>query len=368
MARLVLDGLTKSLSGKVVIDNMHMAVESGEMICLLGPSGSGKTTTLRMIGGFIDTDEGQISIGDLDITRMPPERRPTAMVFQQYALWPHMDVYKNISFGLKLRGLPRKEIADKVQSVLKMVGLAEYAKAYPGQLSGGQQQRVALARALVLEPQLLLLDEPLSNLDAQLRIRVREDIREIQQRAGITTVFVTHDQDEAMSIADRVAVLSNGRIEQFDTPQNLYRRPTTRFVASFIGTMNLVRGKAEEGGVVLWAKASQDEQTYVPCVQPTVSVFGELEVAIRPEDVRVSDTTNSSSDDGALATVLRRVPRGHYDELVLKTGYGELRAFVPSALSVGDAVRYQFDRVLYYQNDTLMEAGKDQNHQMEGIL
>jgi len=352
VAKLSLRGLTKRLGGKIVIDNLNMEVESGEMVCLLGPSGSGKTTTLRMIGGFIAVDEGRILVDGADIARLPPEQRPTAMVFQQYALWPHMDVFHNVSFGLSIRKYPKAIIAEKVNDVLAMVGLSNYGKSFPGHLSGGQQQRVALARALVLEPKLLLLDEPLSNLDAQLRVKVREDIREIQQRAGITSVFVTHDQDEALSIADRVAVLSAGQIEHFDSPQNLYQRPRTKFVASFIGTMNLFAGRAVAGGVYLHPLSSDQSDVFVPCLNGNYQHHDQVELAIRPEDVRLS---LEHQDDQPTAVVLRRVPRGHYDEVILSTAFGELRAFVASSFSVGTQVQYAFERVLLYRDSIVME-------------
>ena len=194
-------------------------MRAGELTCLLGPSGCGKTTTLRMIGGFLQPDAGGSSSTAHDVSRLTPERRPTAMVFQNYALWPHMTVFKNVAFGLTLRKLPKREIRERVESVLELVGLTHHMDSYPARISGGEQQRVALARALVLEPKVLLLDEPLSNLDAKLRVRVREDIREIQQRIGITTVFVTHDQDEALSISDRIAVMSGGKVEQYADAQ-----------------------------------------------------------------------------------------------------------------------------------------------------
>ena len=193
-AGLLIDHVSKDLGGRTIVADMQLEVRPHELTCLLGPSGCGKTTTLRMIGGFLQPDAGQILIDGVDVSRLAPERRPTAMVFQNYALWPHMTVFKNVAFGLKLRKLPKAEIRERVESVLELVGLTHHTHSYPARISGGEQQRVALARALVLEPKVLLLDEPLSNLDAKLRVRVREDIREIQQRIGITTVFVTHDQ------------------------------------------------------------------------------------------------------------------------------------------------------------------------------
>jgi ABC-type Fe3+/spermidine/putrescine transport system ATPase subunit len=349
LARLVLENLTKHLGGRTVIDRLNMEIKSGEMVCLLGPSGSGKTTTLRMIGGFISPDAGRILIDDQDVSPLPPERRPTAMVFQQYALWPHMDVFHNVSFGLRLRRTPRNVIRQKVQQVLEMVGLEQFVHSYPGQLSGGQQQRVALARALVLEPKLLLLDEPLSNLDAKLRLKMRDDIRDIQQRAGITTVFVTHDQDEALSISDRVAVLLDGKIEQFDSPNNLYRSPKTKFIANFIGSMNMWQGRVTTNGVLVHGAGTSN--VFVPCGSRPAFDHRDVEVAVRPEDVRIS-----MGGVGPTGTVVRRIPRGHYDEVVLQATFGEVRSFVPSGLQLEGEVHFTFERALIYHGGRLVEG------------
>src|SRR5215470_10099840 len=250
MARLLLEHLVKQYGrgGDPAVRDLSLEVNDGEFICLLGPSGCGKTTTLRMIGGFLKPDAGDVRIDGVSVVNQPPERRPTAMVFQRYALWPHMTVWDNIAFGLQVRRRPRNETARRVESTLELVGLPGLGKRYPQQLSGGQQQRVALARALVLEPRILLLDEPLSNLDAQLRIHMRSELTAIQRRVGITTVFVTHDQEEAMSIADRIAVMNVGVLEQMDTPEELYARPATLFVASFIGTMNRLDATYDPSG------------------------------------------------------------------------------------------------------------------------
>src|SRR6202022_2094267 len=250
MARLELDRLAKQYGrgGEPAVRELSLQVDDGEFVCLLGPSGCGKTTTLRMIGGFLKPDGGDVRIDGISIVKEPPERRPTAMVFQRYALWPHMTVWNNIAFGLQVRRRPRDEIARRVEATLDLVGLPALGLRYPGQLSGGQQQRVALARALVLEPRILLLDEPLSNLDAQLRIHMRTELTTIQRRVGITTVFVTHDQEEAMSIADRIAVMNAGVLEQMDTPQEIYARPATLFVATFTAPMNRLDASIDSRG------------------------------------------------------------------------------------------------------------------------
>jgi putative spermidine/putrescine transport system ATP-binding protein len=340
MAKLVLDGLVKYLGGKPVVNSLNLEVNSGELICLLGASGCGKTTTLRMIAGFLSPDAGRILLDDTPIMHLPPEKRPTAMVFQQYALWPHMDVFHNIAFGLQVRKLARHIIRERVQDVLKLVRLENYERSYPAQLSGGQQQRVALARALVQEPKLLLLDEPLSNLDSKLRVEVREEIQEIQRRVGITTIFVTHDQDEALSISDRVAVLSEGQLEQYATPQILYKDPATLYVASFIGTMNLLQGTVRENEVDV-------NGVLVPCIQFSSRAQGTLDIAVRPEDVKI--TTN----EGAPARLIQRITRGHYQELVLAAPFGNIRAFVSNDIEPGEQVQFVFQRALVYHNGKL---------------
>ena len=211
-----------------------------ELVTLLGPSGCGKTTILRTVGGFLTADEGQVILGGRDITRLPPEKRPTAMVFQNYNLWPHMTVFENLAFGLKLRKIPRKTIEKEVAEFLALFSLEGNEKKYPSQLSGGQQQRVATARALILKPEILLMDEPFSALDAKIRVQMREELKRIQMELKITVLFVTHDQEEAMSISDRIVVMSRGKFEQTDTPAEVYDHPKNRFVAEFMGDMNFL--------------------------------------------------------------------------------------------------------------------------------
>ena len=248
MAVLDIKGVTKLFSGNVrAVDDFSLTVGDGELVCLLGPSGSGKSTMLRMIGGFETPTSGSITIDGEEVIHLPPERRPTGMVFQSHALWTHMNVFKNIAFGLRLRRRPADEIKQRVDTVMELVGLTGYGSRQTHQLSGGQQQRVALARSLVLEPKILLLDEPFASLDQHLRERLREEVRDIQQRLKITTLFVTHGQDEALSMADRIVVLRDGRMEQVAAPDMLYREPATPFVAGFIGTMNLIEGTVANG-------------------------------------------------------------------------------------------------------------------------
>jgi iron(III) transport system ATP-binding protein len=242
MSELRLQNLTIRYGKVTALDGLDLVIKDGELVTLLGPSGCGKTTTLRSVSGFLAPAGGEIFIGDRRITDIPPERRGIGLVFQNYALWPHMTVHQNLAFGLEMRKLPAPVIAEKVRAVLGVVKLEGFGDRYPRQLSGGQQQRVALARAIVLEPDILLLDEPLSNLDALLREQMRFEIAQIHKRLGITTMYVTHDQTEAMVISDRVVVLNNGRIMQQGSPQEIYLRPANKFVAGFMGTTTFVSG------------------------------------------------------------------------------------------------------------------------------
>ncbi|MCM2291417.1 ABC transporter ATP-binding protein [Allorhizobium sp. BGMRC 0089] len=288
MARLTVHGLEKRFGQTAAVDAVSLDVEDGELVCLLGPSGSGKSTLLRMIGGFEQPTAGTILIDGQDVTRLPPEKRPTGMVFQSHALWTHMSVAKNIGFGLKLRHLPRAEIKEKVDWALELVGLSGFASRMTYQLSGGQQQRVALARSLVLEPKILLLDEPFASLDQHLRERLREEVRDIQQRIGITTLFVTHGQDEALAISDRIAVLKDGRIEQLDPPDRLYRQPKTRFAAGFIGMMTFLDGEIEDGRFIH------------PDLDVNIAISnGPATLALRPEAVQLKAAT---ADHGPVVT------------------------------------------------------------------
>ncbi len=246
--RITVENVTKRFGALEAVSRASLAIEDGELFTLLGPSGCGKTTLLRLIGGFYHPDEGDIRFDDRSVTGVPPYERRIGMVFQNYALWPHMTVFQNVAYGLKLRKLPQAEIVERVQGGLRKVNLVGMEDRYPGQLSGGQQQRVALARALVLNPDILLLDEPLSNLDAKIRIQVRAEIRKLQKELGITTVYVTHDQEEALSLSDRIAVFNQGKVLQVGRPKELYERPTSRFVADFIGTNNMIEGAVRSVG------------------------------------------------------------------------------------------------------------------------
>jgi len=248
MAAITLDRLAKHYGNFVALDDLSLEVAQGEFLVLLGPSGCGKTTTLRIIGGFVEATRGRVEIGGRDVTLEPPYRRNIGLVFQNYALFPHLDVYENVAFGLRRRKMDAPTIQSKVKQALEFVQLVGLDARMPSELSGGQQQRVAIARAIAISPDVLLLDEPLSNLDAKLRLDVRDELRRMQSELGITTVMVTHDQDEAMSVGDRLVVMNAGRVQQIGTPTQIYNRPLNRFVASFIGKGNFFNGQLERQG------------------------------------------------------------------------------------------------------------------------
>ena len=240
--RIDVKNLTKRFGPLAVVSGVTLSIQEGELFTLLGPSGCGKTTLLRLIAGFYAPDEGDILFDGQRVNDVPPHERGIGMVFQNYALWPHMTVFENVGYGLKMRSIAHSQIASRVDAVLEKVKLSGLGRRYPGQLSGGQQQRVALARALVLNPKILLLDEPLSNLDAKIRVQVRQEIRKLQKELGITTVYVTHDQEEALTLSDRIAVFNEGKVFQVGAPKELYERPANRFVADFIGVNNMIDG------------------------------------------------------------------------------------------------------------------------------
>ncbi|RBL82658.1 ABC transporter ATP-binding protein [Streptomyces cavourensis] len=270
-----------------VLKDVNISIEPGEFFALLGPSGSGKSTLLRLIAGFNRQNAGQLLVDGKDISGIPPWNRNIGMVFQNYALWPHMTVWDNVAFGLVERKLPRDQIRSKVEAALELVGLSQYARRRPNQLSGGQQQRVALARTIVIEPQVLLLDEPLSNLDKKLRVQMRQDLLSLQRRLGITTIFVTHDQEEAMTTADRMAVLDHGVVQQIGAPSTLFDYPVNRFVANFVGTMNVLEGNVRErtsGSVVLAVEGVGDLHLPLAAEAPTAQ---RLAASFRPHTVQI---------------------------------------------------------------------------------
>jgi putative spermidine/putrescine transport system ATP-binding protein len=288
MAFLTLEKITKSFGNQTTIHGIDLAVERGEFVSFLGPSGCGKTTTLRMIAGFEPPSSGTIRIDGKDVTDLRPNQRNIGMVFQAYALFPNMTVADNIAFGLKVAKKSSAEIAARVKEMLALIKLPDVGNRYPYQLSGGQQQRVALARALAVQPKILLLDEPLSALDAKIRISLRDEIRAVQRALGITTIYVTHDQEEALSMSDRICVMNDGRIEQLGTPFEIYNSPKTRFVASFVGTLNVLTGKVVDTAT---GRIAIDGQEVVTARGTNGTSHGDsLAVALRPEALAIGET------------------------------------------------------------------------------
>jgi putative spermidine/putrescine transport system ATP-binding protein len=334
MSHLILDGLTKSFGGFTAVDSLDIAVERGEFVSLLGPSGCGKTTTLQMIAGFVPVDRGGIRLDGADLVSVAPNKRGLGIVFQSYALFPHMTVAENIAFGLEMRDVSKPERDQRTLAAMDLVGLKGFADRYPRRMSGGQQQRVALARALVIKPALLLLDEPLSNLDAKLREEMQGELRQIQRSVGTTTILVTHDQHEAMALSDRIVVMNHGRIEQIGAPDAVYDRPASAFVASFLGKTNVLegtgdgRGSAMIGGLVL--------------ALPGAGV-GPLKVAVRPERLTLAPIGAAGLD----ARISGRVFQGTHWLLTAVSASGPLtlmRANDGSPVpKEGETVRLSFD-------------------------
>lgn len=334
MSKVVLRNVNKSYGGINVVNDVNLEIAHGEFVTILGASGSGKTTCLRMVAGFITPDSGNILLGDEDVTRVAPQKRNTAMVFQQYALFPHLTVAQNVQFGLRVRRMNRSEADRRTRDALKLVHLDEFGHRYPKQLSGGQRQRVALARAVVIEPRVLLLDEPLGALDLKLREELQSEIKRVQQALGITTLFVTHDQGEALSMSDRVVVMRNGRIVQVAPPEELYSRPATEYVANFVGRTNTVEATIVDG------PDGEGRYTLAPLCQPDIRLraldsrgvtFGAGErciVGFRPEAATIGSrhtnqlvvengkatyhgdswSLNCTSPDGGMMTL--RLPKG----------------------------------------------------------
>ena len=300
----------------LAVDHINVSIGSGEFVTLLGPSGCGKTTTLRMIAGFESVSGGDILLDGIRINEMTPDKRDSSMVFQSYALFPHYDVYDNVAYGLVNKKMDKKTIREKVMQMVELVGLKGLEHRMPNQLSGGQQQRVALARALVMEPAVLLFDEPLSNLDAKLRVYMRKEIRKIQQRIGITSVYVTHDQAEAMSLSDKIIIMNKGHIEQVGTPHEVYQHPASRFVADFIGSANFVEAKVSEGEMIPVRMLNEDFNVHYAGLP--VKAGDTVQIVLRPEAIRLADSGDVEAE------VISSTYMGAVQEYVVRAGDKEL--------------------------------------------
>jgi iron(III) transport system ATP-binding protein len=320
VASVELRGLVKRYGNIAVVDNVSLRIEHGLLVCLLGPSGCGKTTTLRLIAGFVEPTAGEIAVGDRVVSSaartLPPEQRNMSMIFQSYALWPHMTVAENVAYGLKLRKLDKGVIAQKVAEILTTTRLDALAARYPGELSGGQQQRVALARALVVGPETLLLDEPLSNLDANLREEMRFEVRRLHDEYRYTTVYVTHDQSEAMTTADLIAVMNAGKIEQAGTPEEIYNRPRSEFVARFIGSSNIVKGVAQDASHLAVASVA------LRCSGDPMAAGGGGAISIRQHEIRMLADEPTQQQNVLAATVIRHVFLGNSRDYMVELADG----------------------------------------------
>ena len=354
MASVKLENLTKSFGEHQVLKSLDVTFQDGEFVTLLGPSGCGKTTTLRLIAGFEQPTSGRVWIGDTlvsdDHTLIPPEKRGIGMVFQSYAVWPHMNVFENTAYPLRILHLPKAEIESRVRHMLEVVHLEQYAGRLPSQLSGGQQQRVALARALVAEPKLLLLDEPLSNLDAKLRESMRFEIKDLARDLGITVVYVTHDQSEAMTMSDRILLFNNGEVQQEGTPSQIYTHPVNPFVADFLGKVSFFRGTAEGDSVSL-----PDWGCSLPRTEKELT--GPVTLGIRPENVRLS------KEDGPIrGTVSRVYYLGDSTDFRVKVGQAEVRAIMEGPahqrFAPGDEVSLEILDYMLFPGDQMEDQLK----------
>ena len=350
MASVTLKHITKAFGKNVVVRDVDQVIRGGEFVTLLGPSGCGKTTILRMIAGFERPTEGEIWFDDRPIsggkTFVPPEKRGIGMVFQNYAVWPHMTVFENTAYPLTIRKCPKEELKERVERALSLMNLTEYADRLPSQLSGGQQQRVALARALVAEPELLLLDEPLSNLDAKLRESMRFEIKRLQEKMGITVVYVTHDQTEAMAMSDRIFLINRGVVQQSGTPEEIYNHPANQFVADFLGKVDFFRGEVKDGRIVFPAMGGQS-------VPYDGERTGKVEAAIRPENLFFAE-------DGPLSGTLETLYYlGDVTDCRVRVGETLVRVIAGgwqhSRLAAGQAVRLQVRDMMVFPDDGLLE-------------
>jgi iron(III) transport system ATP-binding protein len=316
MIPLRLQHITKRFGQVTAVGDVSLEVEPGELFFLLGPSGCGKTTLLRVIAGFYEPDAGRVFFGDRDVTTLPPHLRNCGMVFQNYALWPHMTVLENVTFGLAVRGIAKAERRKRALDVLGIVQMAEYARRKPTQLSGGQQQRVALARALAINPDFLLLDEPLSNLDAKLRLQMRTEIRRMQRAAGVTSIYVTHDQDEALAMADRLAVVRDGRIEALGNPRNLYLDPPSAWVAGFLGATNLLEGEIDGRDGPAAGIRTPFGRLRASHAPSDLAAGAAVVMSVRPEAVRLLAAAGPAPAENVLdVTVLARTFQGETEQV-----------------------------------------------------
>ena len=349
MASITIRNLSKTYGGvsdAPAVRDVNIAVPDGTFLTLLGPSGCGKTTTLRLIAGYITPDSGEIRVGERQVSSpaavVPPEQRGMGMVFQNYAIWPHKTVYENVAFGLKLRR--DAQVQKKVAQSLEQVGLSGYEKRFPNELSGGQQQRVALARSLVVEPEILLLDEPLSNLDAKLRERMRSELKDLQRRTGITFVYVTHDQAEALALSDQIVVMHRGEVQQVGTPFEVYERPANRLVADFMGLMNSFQGQIEPAGNGLARMRLPDGTSFEVAAPPGLAAPQGAELVVRPENVAL--VAKPADAGGLQGTVTAQTFLGNLMELTVKLSFGaevRVQAHPLNKFNVGDVVGLQLN-------------------------
>ena len=352
MATVTIKNITKSFGDNVVLKEFNETFRDGEFVTLLGPSGCGKTTMLRIIAGFEKPTSGELYIDDQLVsggkTFVPPEKRSVGMVFQSYAVWPHMNVFDNVAYPLTIKKVPKAEIKKQVEKVLEIVHLSQYAQRYPNQLSGGQQQRVALARALVAAPKLLLLDEPLSNLDAKLRESMRFEIKEIQKKLGITVVYVTHDQTEAMAMSDRIFLINRGVVQQSDSPEMIYDHPANQFVADFLGKVDFFKGEAKDGRITLNGMDGQSIAYNGPKT-------GAVEVVVRPDNILFT-----SPEEGQLKGILEtQYYLGDVDDCRVRIGDELVRVIAPGyafkSLREGQQVGLNIRDFLVFDDDGMLE-------------
>ena len=350
-AAVRIEGLLKTFGAVAAVDHIDLDIKAGEFFTLLGPSGCGKTTTLRMIGGLERPDAGKVTVGDdvvvsvSDRRFVQPDKRDMGMVFQSYALWPHMTVFENVAYPLKMRGLRKADIRDRVEETLRLVGLEGFSSRPSPLLSGGQQQRVALARALVYSPRVLLLDEPLSNLDAKLRVTMRQELKDLQTRVDVTMIYVTHDQTEALSLSDRIAIMNSGRVEQVGTPQQIYLHPATAFAQDFLGQTISIDGRVDGPGVVKVA-GEVENLIHVAMDPAKIAVGDEVTVAIRPEQMLTHDTMPSGAEGRNIIRLVVEEATFVGDHYEYKGQVGDTLAVIPlpsnKQYAVGETVYLEF--------------------------